>query len=289
MKQKQICIIVFGMSGAGKNQMMKCLEDIGFIYVDNLPVHLFQQFCEKAIFSDQSNKVAICLNTTNTKEYQDIFKYIEVLKLNSVDVPVLFLNATDKTLIQRFSETRRRHPLNPSRIQDGISRERKELNVFQEISDRTIFTDNINIKQFKNIIMSFLPEKEFSRLHVTIVSFAYKHGIPQDVDMVIDVRFLDNPYYIEELKYKTGLQKQVCDYVENSLGAKTFVDKFLSIINETFPLFEKQGRLYMVFAVGCTGGIHRSVVIANMLYKQIKSYGYMTRVIHRELEELGEK
>ena len=280
-------VVVTGMSGGGKSTALRMLEDAGFYCVDNLPVPLIEKFVELIAAPDgEVTKVALGLNVRADQAFGDVQKILENLKANGYLFEILFMEANDKTLLKRYKETRRMHPLSlDGRIEDGIRKERKVLNDIRNKSDYVIDTSNLLTRELKEELERiFVQNEEYNSLMVTILSFGFKHGIPADADLVFDVRFLPNPFYIDELKYKTGNDKEVQDYVMGFLEASVFIDKLADMVEFLIPNYIKEGKYQLVIGIGCTGGKHRSVTLANHLYMRMKNKGsYGLKIDHRDV------
>ena len=280
-------VVVTGMSGGGKSTALRMLEDVGFYCVDNLPVPLIEKVVELiATPGGEVTKVALGLDVRADQAFEDVQKILEKLKANGYSFEILFMEANDKTLLKRYKETRRVHPLSPDgRIEDGIKKERKILSDIREKSDYVIDTSNLLTRELKEELERiFVQNEEYNSLMVTILSFGFKHGIPADADLVFDVRFLPNPFYIDELKYKTGNDKEVQDYVMSFPEAHSFIDKLVDMIEFLIPNYVKEGKYQLIIGIGCTGGKHRSVTLANELYKRMKNQGdYGLKIDHRDV------
>lgn len=280
-------VIVTGMSGGGKQSAIKLLEDVGFYCVDNLPVPLIEKFVELIVNSgSEINKVALGLDVRADQPFEEACKVLENLKNNGYKYEILFMDASHRVLLKRYKESRRCHPLSPEgRVEDGIRKEREILKTIKENSDYVIDTSNLLIRELKEEIQRiFVLNKEYNSLMVTILSFGFKNGIPADSDLVFDVRFLPNPYYIDELKSKTGNDEEVQDYVMQYSEAREFIEKLEDMIRFLIPYYVKEGKYQLVIGIGCTGGKHRSVTLANELYKRMKDQGnYGLKIEHRDV------
>ncbi len=280
-------VVVTGMSGGGKSTAMRMLEDAGFYCVDNLPVPLIEKFVELiAVPGGEVRKVALGLDVRADQSFGETQEILEKLKENGYVFEVLFMEASDGTLLKRYKETRRMHPLSPDgRIEDGVKKERTILSAIRNKSDYVIDTSNLLTRELKEELdRIFVRNEEYHNLMVTILSFGFKHGIPADADLVFDVRFLPNPFYIDELKYKTGNDKEVQDYVMSFSEAHTFIDKLVDMIEFLIPNYIKEGKYQLVIGIGCTGGKHRSVTLANKLYGRMKDKsGYGIKIAHRDV------
>lgn len=281
-------VIVTGMSGAGKSTAMKMMEDMGYFCVDNLPIPLLDKMIE---FSDHATsnelqKVAIGIDVRNGMELEDIKPVLDSLKEKQVSLEILFLEAEDEVLVKRYKETRRNHPLaKEERLDKGIAKERARLSYLKANADYIIDTSQLLTRELKaEMEKIFIHNQQYKNLFVTILSFGYKYGIPSDADLVFDVRFLPNPYYVEGLRAKTGNDLEIQEYVLQFDEAHTFLDKLEDMIQFLIPNYIAEGKSQLVIAVGCTGGKHRSVTLANELYKRLsntKDYGL--RIEHRDI------
>lgn len=280
-------VVVTGMSGGGKSTALRMLEDVGFYCVDNLPVPLIEKFVELiAAPGGEVTKVALGLDVRADQAFADVQKILEKLKNNGYSLEILFMEANDRTLLKRYKETRRMHPLSQDgRIEDGIRKERGILSDIRNKSDYVIDTSNLLTRELKEELdRIFVQNKEYNSLIVNILSFGFKYGIPADADLVFDVRFLPNPFYIDELKYKTGNDKEVQDYVMSFQEAHIFIDKLADMVEFLLPNYIKEGKYQLVIGIGCTGGKHRSVTLANQLYARMKNKGsYGLKISHRDV------
>lgn len=282
-------VIVTGMSGGGKRTALKMLEDIGFYCVDNLPVPLIGKFIELVETPNaEIQKVALGLDVRTDQNFESTYKSLMQLRNNGYHFEILFMDANEDTLIKRYKESRRKHPLameDGERLEEGIRRERKILQPIKEQSDYIFDSSKLLTRELKvEMDRIFLANEEFNSLMVSVMSFGFKHGIPQDADLVFDVRFLPNPFYIDELKYLTGNDKAVQDYVMQSPDAEAFLVKLMEMLDFLLPGYVKEGKHQLVIAIGCTGGQHRSVTLANELYQRMKNKGnYGLNINHRDI------
>ena len=280
-------VVVTGMSGGGKSTALKMLEDAGFYCVDNLPVPLIQKFVELIVQpASEVTKVALGLDVRADQPFEEAIQVLDNLKENGYAFEILYIEANDQVLLKRYKETRRMHPLSQEgRIEDGIRKERKILEDIRKRSDYVIDTSKLLTRELKEEIdRIFVQNKEYNSLMITVLSFGFKHGIPADADLVFDVRFLPNPFYIEELKYKTGNDKEVQDYVLSFPEAEAFIDKLVDMLTFLIPNYVKEGKYQLVVGIGCTGGKHRSVTLANQLYGKLKDKGsYGIKIAHRDI------
>ena len=282
-------VIVTGMSGGGKSTALKLLEDAGFYCVDNLPVPLIEKFIELIETPNaEIQKVALGLDVRTDQNFEATYKSLKQLREKGYLFEILFMDSNDSTLIKRYKETRRKHPLalgEGERLEDGIRKEREVLRKIKEQSDYILDSSKLLTRELKaELDRIFLANEEFNSLMVSVMSFGFKHGIPQDADLVFDVRFLPNPFYIEELKHLTGNDKPVQDYVMQSPEAEGFLQKLLEMLEFLLPGYVKEGKHQLVIGIGCTGGQHRSVTLANELYGRMKNKGnYGLNINHRDI------
>ncbi len=279
-------VIVTGMSGAGKLTAQKMMEDMGYYCVDNLPVPLIAKFVELILEPSQEiTKVVLGIDVRADQSFDDVMNALEDLKKKGFPYEILFMEASDATLMKRYKETRRMHPLAMGgRVADGIAKERKILEKMKANADYVIDTSHLLTRELKEELdRIFINNKDYNSLMVNIVSFGFKNGIPADVDLVFDVRFLPNPFYIDELKAKTGNDKEVRDYVMSFPEAEQFLQKLTDMISFLIPNYIKEGKNQLIIGIGCTGGKHRSVTLANKLYEELKDKGsYGLTVSHRD-------
>lgn len=282
-------VIVTGMSGGGKRTALKMLEDIGFYCVDNLPIPLIEKFFELlAMPSSEIAKVAIGVDSRTTQSFKEVSGVLTNLNQSGYVYDVLFMEASDNVIIKRYKESRRMHPLSPEgRVKDGILKERKILKPLLDASNYVIDTSNLLTRELKEELNRiYVKNEEYNSLIVNIMSFGFKNGIPAEADMVFDVRFLPNPFYIDELKHKTGNDQAVQDYVLGFKEATDFSDKLLDMIKFLIPNYVKEGKYQLLIGIGCTGGKHRSVTLANELYSRLKDQGnYGLNIIHRDIKQ----
>ncbi len=283
-------LIVTGMSGAGKSNAVKVLEDMGYYCVDNMPPKLINQFIELAeIGTGEIEKAAFVVDIRGGEFFEDLIQSINELKAAGSQFSILFLEAGDEVLIRRYKETRRVHPMSlNSSLQEGIKKERRKLEDIRKMSDYIIDTSALKPIQLRKKIEETLDnedrlENTFGRITVTVMSFGYKNGIPLEADNVFDVRFITNPFYLSSMKKLTGNNKKVRDYVMKWEETKMFVDSYFNLINMLIPYYINQGKSGLVLAFGCTGGQHRSVSIANEMNDLLTKEGYTVTLIHRDL------
>lgn len=287
MKEMEF-VILTGMSGAGKSSALKMMEDMDYLCVDNLPIPLIMKFAKLANSNPEEAqaKVALGIDVRNGKGLEELKNVLEQLTDEKITYQILFLDAEDGTLVKRYKETRRKHPLAAGGpIEEGITKEREKMRFLKEEADYIIDTSKLLTKDLnKELKKIFLDKQSYKSLYVSVLSFGFKYGIPEDADLVFDVRFLPNPYYVDELKHKTGQNQDVQDYVMQSEDAKVFLDKLKDMIDFLMPRYVAEGKNQLVIAVGCTGGKHRSVTIANALYVALEEKPeYGLRIEHRDI------
>lgn len=278
-------VIITGMSGAGKSQVLNALEDIGYYAMDNLPPALLTNFAELSHSSKRDiNKVAAVVDIRGGIFFDDLFVAIAELKKQGFETKILFLDADDNILIKRYKELRRPHPLSPEgTLSEGIKKERLALEKVKKDSDYIINTSKYTIGMLREEIYNiFLEEKEPRQINISVVSFGFKHGILLDGDLIFDVRFLPNPYYIEELRELTGKDNEVSDYIFNHEESKVFLEKLVDMVDYLIPYYVKEGKPQLIIGMGCTGGRHRSVAIAEKLGERLREKGHKALVEHRD-------
>ena len=280
-------VIVTGMSGAGKSTALKMLEDVGYFCVDNLPVPLLPKFMEMLILpGSEYTKVALGIDIRSSQKFVQLQETLEKLREKGVKFEILFLDASDQALIKRYKETRRSHPLaGEGRVDKGIDEERRRLVFLKQQADYIIDTSQMLTRELRaEIHKIFVENKNYKNLYVTILSFGFKYGIPGDADLVFDVRFLPNPYYIDTLKEKTGNDPEVQDYVMQNDKGPIFLEKLKDMVEFLIPNYILEGKNQLVIAIGCTGGKHRSVTLANALYHTLETEeSYGVRIEHRDI------
>lgn len=279
-------VVVTGMSGGGKSTAMKMLEDAGFYCVDNLPVSLISTFAELITPPNSTiEKAALGLDVRSEGSFEQMNQVLDTLKEKGYEFELLFMDASDNVLVKRYKETRRIHPVDgQGSIEESIKKERKMLKGIYDRADYVIDTTRLLTRELKEELdRIFLKNEEYNSLMINVMSFGFKHGIPLDADLVFDVRFLPNPFYIDELKEKTGNDAEVSDYVMSFPEAEEFLKKLTDMIKFLIPNYVKEGKYRLVVAIGCTGGKHRSVTLANALYKALKNQGnYGLSINHRD-------
>lgn len=280
-------VVISGLSGSGKSTAAKALEDLGYFCVDNLPVTLMPKFLDVCQRSSDISKVSLVMDAREGTFLKDYEKTIKNLRDEGYRIDLLFFDAADDALVKRYSETRRRHPLAGSgTATDGISREREELYDVRLMADRVIDTTALNVHQLRELIFQTYGELSGEGMMViNILSFGFSHGLPYNADLVMDVRFLKNPYFVPEMKTLTGENPKVAGYVLDTAEASIFMSKFLNMVRFLIPLYEKEGKVYLTIAIGCTGGRHRSVAIANETGKALEGGRHKIKILHRDIEK----
>ncbi len=282
-------VIITGLSGAGKSRAIQSLEDMGFFCVDNLPPSLLPQFAEMCSQSDQLRRVALVMDIRGGEFFDEISTALRTLEEMGFIYHILFLEASEETLVRRFKETRRRHPLAPhGRILEGIREERKMLDELRGRAHRIIDTSDISPQRLREELQQVFDSDEgLARLIIGIVSFGYKHGLPLDADLVFDVRFLPNPFYVDSLREKPGTEAEVEQYIMKWPLSQRFMRRFIGFIEFILPNFLTEGKSQLTIAIGCTGGLHRSVVVANRLASRLREGGHTVIVEHRDVGKAG--
>lgn len=279
-------VIVTGMSGGGKRTAMKMLEDVGYFCIDNLPVPLISKLVELVDNTESKmSNLVLGLDVRSDESFGDVEKTLEELKQSGHQYEVLFMDCSDAVLIKRYKESRRLHPLGADgNLEAAIRREREELKSIKQKADYVIDTSKLLTRELKvELDRIFVQNKSYNSLIVHVMSFGFKYGIPADADLVFDVRFLPNPFYIDGLKKKTGNNQEVRDYVMQFDEANEFLAKLVDMVQFLIPNYVKEGKYQLVIAIGCTGGKHRSVTLANALYEQLKDQGeYGIQISHRD-------
>ena len=280
-------VIVTGMSGAGKTTALKMLEDMGYFCVDNLPIPLLTRFVEMLSEPEvEVKKIALGIDVRGGQDFSGLQEVLDEMDEKHTEYEILFLDAQDDVLIKRYKETRRQHPLSGSgRVDTGIAKEREKIMFLKMRATYILDTSKMLTRELKlELEKIFVKGESFCSLYLTVMSFGFKYGIPQDSDLVFDVRFLPNPYYIDELKEKTGNDPEVQDYVMDNDKSQIFLDKLTDMVDFLIPNYILEGKNQLVIAIGCTGGKHRSVTLANALYQKLdKQENYGVRIEHRDI------
>ena len=281
-------VIISGMSGAGKSRAASDLEDLGFYCVDNMPAEMIPQFAQLCLATKgRYEKVALVTDVRASMTFDALFQALQKLDEMHLQYSIYYIEASTEVIIKRYKETRRVHPLAPhGRISQGIAEERKRLASLRQKADFIIDTSNLKPKQLKEILVKRYAITDSKKsMTVTVVSFGFKHGMPIDADIVEDVRFLPNPYYIEEYRHKSGRVPCVRDYVESFPITQTYKEKWFDMIDFLLPNYEREGKSQLVIAVGCTGGMHRSVCMAEAMYKHLRDNGVDVSIEHRDIQK----
>ena len=283
-------VIVTGLSGAGKTTALKMLEDAHYFCVDNLPIPLLEKFASlmSEVDKGEAQNVALGIDARSGSSLDELEMLLDRMKSLGYEFKILFLDAEDRVLVKRYKETRRSHPLTANgRVDEGIRLERKRMNFLKERADYIIDTTHLLTRELKEEIEKiFIDNKDFQNLVISVLSFGFKYGIPSDADLVFDVRFLPNPYYVDELRPLTGMDEGVYQYVMDNDVARQFADKLEDMVKFLIPHYIREGKTSLVIAIGCTGGKHRSMTLARVLYSrltEIKEYGL--RLEHRDIEK----
>lgn len=279
-------VLITGMSGSGKSTAVRALEDSGWFCIDNLPVPLLPKLLELASRAGDMPKIAVVVDAREGRFLGVSPQTIAELRSQGVQVEVLFLDAHDEALIRRFSETRRRHPLSPEgTVPAGIAEERKRLADLREMAEEVIDTTSLTVHELKRMLQGRFAEGAGDRLNVSILSFGYRYGLPPQADLVVDVRFLPNPYFVPELRERTGRETDVAAYVMDREEAQGFLEKVVDMVRFLLPKYRKEGKTYLTVAVGCTGGKHRSVAFVRALAGELAGADTSARVWDRDVEK----
>ena len=287
-------VIVTGMSGGGKSCTIKVMEDLGYFCVDNLPPLLIPKIADLCEHSNgKVRKMALVVDIRGGEFFGALVNVLEELDQNGYLFEVLFLEASDEAIIRRYKESRRRHPMatTSGRISEGIAKEKEQLKQIRQRANYIIDTSHLSTKELQNEIISIFESDESpkKKMDITLLSFGFKYGIPIDVDTMFDVRFLPNPFYIDELKYHSGLESNVKEYIWKWPITRQFVEQLNSLISFLLPQYEKEGKSNLVIAFGCTGGLHRSIFIVEKLADYFKTKGYKINIEHRDIEKALKK
>lgn len=284
-------VIITGMSGAGKSTALKFLEDYEYFCVDNLPISLIEPFAQISVDGSSSdiNKLALGIDIRSGKMLDKMESVLENLTKMGIRYKIVYLDSSDEVLVKRYKETRRTHPLAgvDGRIEDGIKLEREKTTFLKQRADYIIDTSQLLTRELRNEIKQiFVEEHTFKNLYVSVMSSGFKYGIPTDADLVFDVRFLPNPYYVSDLRPLTGLDEPIKQFIRKSPECDIFLDKFEDMLNFLIPHYVQEGKNQLVVAVGCTGGRHRSVMLADEIYKRLsKNTDYGVRILHRDMQK----
>ncbi|MBI3548812.1 MAG: RNase adapter RapZ [Elusimicrobia bacterium] len=280
--KNKLLVILTGISGAGKSQALKCFEDFGFYCVDNLPIALLDRFGALVVNAKHLHRVALGIDIREGRFLGGLSGSLRRLRGQGLSYRIIFLDASDRVVVQRFSETRHRHPLGTN-IVSAVRQERKTLMELKGISDKVIDTSGMTLGELKETLSQTLDLKRKSEMNVSVVSFGYKYGLPMDADLVFDVRFMPNPNYVAGLKQKNGLDAPVQRYLLKQPACREFMGKISDLISSLLPHYIREGKSYLTVAVGCTGGHHRSVFITHDLATSLHKRGYAVREFHRDI------
>ncbi len=280
-------VVVTGFSGAGKSQAIKCLEDMGYYCVDNMPPALFKNFMELSQGAAELEKVAMVIDVRGGLFFEDAYEVILQMKKSGMDIKLIFLEASADVLVRRFNETRRAHPLSESgNPKKGIAKETEILADVRKLADIIIDTSVMKSSRLKTEIKGFIEgTNNADTFTINIQSFGFKYGIPQEADFVFDVRFIPNPFYVPSLKKLTGNNKKVQDYVLKYKETQDFIERLDQMINDMIPCYMREGKYHLNIAFGCTGGQHRSVTLANAFSEKFKKEGHRVTLTHREMDK----
>jgi UPF0042 nucleotide-binding protein len=281
-------VILTGVSGSGKSTALRALEDAGWYCIDNLPVILLDKLVELARQTGgQLPRVALVVDARDLRFLPEAPRLIEETRRRGTPVEVLFFDASDEALVRRYSETRRRHPLagDDGSVPEGIAAERQALEPLRAVAGEVVDTTRLNVHELRRFVLSRFVENEPQRMGVTVVSFGFRNGVPSHADLVLDVRFLPNPYFVPELRPQSGLDPKVRDYVLGQADAQTFLEKLGDFGAFLLPRYRAEGKSYLTVAIGCTGGRHRSVAIAEELARRLREGGTPARVWHRDVDK----
>ncbi|NVY97056.1 RNase adapter RapZ [Lactobacillus sp. DCY120] len=280
-------VIISGMSGAGKTVATQAFEDLGYFCIDNMPPNLLSKFGELVREAGTIDKIALVIDIRSRIFYDQIWSlFTDFQDVQSMHTQILFLDATDEALVARYKETRRSHPLAmDGRLVDGIVAERKLLQPLKERADCDLDTTNLTPRQLREKIFNRFTNRSTQIFRVVVMSFGFKYGLPIDADDVMDIRFLPNPYYVPSLKMQTGLQKDVADYVFKNQATTNFYQQYFKLMQSILPGYQKEGKTNLTIAIGCTGGRHRSVAIAQRLGTDLQKLGYSVEIVHRDINQ----
>jgi UPF0042 nucleotide-binding protein len=288
MRDPLSIVVVTGLSGSGKSVAIRALEDNGFFCIDNLPVLLIPKFIDLCQGAQEGiQRIALGIDLRAGQFLRSWPEVLAGMRASGHWVEVAFLDASDELLLRRFNETRRPHPLAPGgSVQEGISRERRALEGMRALADRVVDTTHLNVHELKKVMQLYYSQVSNPRkMTLFLTSFGYKYGIPHDTDMVIDVRFLPNPFFVSELRTKSGLEVQVQEFLQKREETKMFLDRLCALLEFTLPQYEREGKSLLTLALGCTGGKHRSVALVEELKKRIDGERFRIQIRHRDIEK----
>jgi RNase adapter protein RapZ len=277
-------VILTGLSGSGKSTVLKTFEDLGFYCVDNLPVGLIRTFADLPAVSDGINRAAILVDVREGEQLEKLPQVIRSLRRDGTDAELVFIEASDEALLRRFSETRRPHPLGHDRpVREGLKRERRMMAPIRKLADVVIDTTRFNVHELREFVRRRFETLEQRPMLVSLVSFGYRYGVPADADLVLDVRFLPNPQFVPRLRKYSGRDRRVARYIRSFPQTAEFLQRIEGLLVYLIPHYIREGKSYLTIAFGCTGGRHRSVMLAEALRKILARHGYATKVAHRDL------
>lgn len=279
---KRRIFIITGMSGAGKSQALKIFGDLGFYCVDNLPLALFGDFIKYVRANSEIQNIALGIDVREGDRLKQMPKMISALPKDDFTVKVIFLDAAEDCLVRRFSETKHKHPIH-KKLAAAIAHEREVMNPIKTAADKVIDTSDLKLGELKEKLSALLSLTREQDMQISVMSFGFKHGLPKDCDVVMDVRFLPNPYYVAGLKEKTGLDEDVQKYIMSFKESQEFAEKFADLIKYLIPKYIKEGKSYLTIAMGCTGGKHRSVFMAHKLAEYLNQLGLSASEFHRDI------
>jgi UPF0042 nucleotide-binding protein len=279
-------VVITGLSGAGRSEAAKVLEDIGYFVIDNLPPSLIERVADLALVGRDRSRVALVVDSRGgafSSDVSELYHALDALRAQNVNLRVLFLEATDEVLVRRFEQTRRRHPVGAERVVEAIALERDLLRELRATADLVIDSSDLNVHELRTKVLAAFAGEEAGLL-VNVASFGFKYGLPLDADMVLDVRFLPNPHWVPELRSKSGQDVAVRDYVLGQEGTKAFIERLEGLLEVALPGYVREAKHYLTVAIGCTGGRHRSVVLAEELGVWLGAQGFRANVTHRDME-----
>lgn len=286
LSPQQRILLVTGMSGSGKSTVIRALEDAGWFCIDNLPVPLLPKLLELASYAGDMTRIAVVSDAREGRYLDHTPRAIHELRGQGVKVELVFLDAGDEVLIRRFSETRRRHPLSPDgSVPAGIAEERRRLKDLRALADEVIETSTVTVHELKRMVQARFGDATSTQLNVSVLSFGYRYGLPPQADLVVDVRFLPNPYFVPGMRERTGREADVAAYVLDREEARGFLDRVTDMVQFLLPKYRKEGKSYLTVAVGCTGGKHRSVAFARALTERLQGPDALVRVWDRDIEK----
>ena len=280
------CVIVTGLSGAGRSTALRQLEDMGYFCVDNMPPTMISTFIEMCIKDDVTENAAVVVDTRAGQFFDEIYETIDKIQEQGIECEILFLETSDDILIRRYKESRRKHPMDAVNVSNGIALERKKLSKLRDRAKYVIDTSVLSVRQLSDMLWGmFSSEAKNNEILPVVVSFGFKNGIPIDADLVFDVRFLPNPFYDPALRFFNGLEPKVRDYVFSYEQSEVFMRKLYDMLDFLLPYYKKEGKYQIVIAIGCTGGMHRSVAVAQELYEWFVRHSRRAVIQHRDIDK----